>query len=64
MTMVEGLLALRAVGDPLSQNTEAEIAGVQHELWERLTADEQQLLDAGGLVEAAKERWGVGVRDA
>lgn len=58
MTLVEGLFALRAVGEPLSQKTEAEIAEIHYTLWRQMTDDEQARLDGpDGLIEQVKQRW-------
>lgn len=56
--LVEGLFALRAVGEPLSQETEAEIAEIHDDLWRRLSPAERDVLDGDhGIIEEVKKRW-------
>ncbi len=57
MAMVEGLFAMRAVGE-LSPKTEAEIADVHNKLWQELTPYEREQLEGDhGLIEQAKRKW-------
>ena len=63
MAMVEGLFAFRAVppeGEPplpggLSQETEAELAEVQNDLWRRMTGAERDAAELA--IEELKRKW-------
>ena len=57
LAMVEGLLAFRAVPPAgLSQETEAELAEVQDDLWRRMTGAERDATELA--IEELKKKWG------